>query len=148
MERRRFLKVCGLSCVGAFSISLLATGCSGVKYIYANAENDILKIDTANFIEKDDEKNTVTYLKSIIVKPNISDFPIVIYRNSESDYTALLLRCTHQGNELNVYGELLTCSAHGSEFDKKGQVLQGPAEESLIRFPVDLKNNFLYINLA
>lgn len=148
MERRNFLKVCGLTCLGSLSLSMILSSCSNVKYIQAKAENNIIKIPLLDFEEKDEKTNSVNYSKAIIVKPDISDFPIVIFRNSETDYKALLLRCSHQGSELSVYGDMLTCSAHGSEFDKSGNVLIGPAVEPLHSFPVNIQNNFLFLTMV
>jgi Rieske Fe-S protein len=58
------------------------------------------------------------------------------------------MKCTHQGTELEVYGDRLQCPAHGSEFTKYGIVQNGPAEEHLRIFPVLVELNAVKINLA
>jgi Rieske Fe-S protein len=57
------------------------------------------------------------------------------------------MRCTHQGTELQVFGDKLQCPAHGSEFNSKGGVQNGPADTTLRTFPVEIKNNLLHISL-
>lgn len=63
-------------------------------------------------------------------------------------YSAFLLRCSHQGAELTVNGDVLTCSAHGSEFGKNGEVIQGPAEQQLTAFKVQTDAQNIYIQLS
>ena len=84
----------------------------------------------------------------IIVNNDQLEFPIYLYRFSENDYTALLMKCTHQGNELQASGDYLHCSAHGSEFNNKGVVAQGPAEKDLRSFKVTSDNEKIFIDLS
>ena len=74
-------------------------------------------------------------------------YPICIYRNNEKDYAALWMRCTHQGAELQVFGDKLQCPAHGSEFNNQGGLQSGPADIKLRSFPVSIENNQLKISL-
>ena len=57
------------------------------------------------------------------------------------------MQCTHQGAELQVFGDKLQCPAHGSEFTNKGIVQSGPAETKLRSFPVIIEANQLKISL-
>jgi Rieske Fe-S protein len=57
------------------------------------------------------------------------------------------MRCTHQGTELQVFGDKLQCPAHGSEFNNSGAVQNGPADIKLRTFPVTLDNHQLKISL-
>jgi Rieske Fe-S protein len=57
------------------------------------------------------------------------------------------MRCSHQGAELQVFGDKLQCPAHGSEFDNKGGVQSGPADIKLRTFAVVIENNQLKISL-
>ena len=77
-----------------------------------------------------------------------ANYPIVVYRFSETEFSALLLRCTHQGTELNVNGAIITCSAHGSEFGNKGEVLQGPADQRLKSLAITTDEKNIYLQLA
>lgn len=75
-------------------------------------------------------------------------YPIVLYRFSETNYQALLMKCTHQGTELQVFGDRLQCPAHGSEFTNTGAVQNGPADEQLRTFPIQIEENSLKVNLS
>ncbi len=57
------------------------------------------------------------------------------------------MKCTHQGTELQVFGDKLQCPAHGSAFNYRGKVENGPANTSLRTFPVTIHNNELKISL-
>lgn len=83
----------------------------------------------------------------VIVQNEILKYPICVYRFSDTQYNALYLACTHQGTELQVFGERLECPAHGSEFDSKGRIVKGPAEENLRSFPITITANELKISL-
>ena len=93
------------------------------------------------------KKGGTAYSSFIIVRNDALKFPICLYRFNDKEYSALWMKCTHQGAELQASGDVLQCSAHGSEFTNKGQVRNGPANESLRSFPVTVTNNELFIDL-
>jgi Rieske Fe-S protein len=125
VDRKTFIKTCGYSCLGATSISILLQGCVSTKTINSPIENDNVIVPLSAFEkEKNGEKQILDY---VIVQNRQLSFPIYVFRFSNTEYTALYLKCTHQGTELNAYGEKLVCSSHGSEFDNKGNVTKGPA---------------------
>jgi Rieske Fe-S protein len=70
-----------------------------------------------------------------------------VYRFSETEYSAVLMKCTHQGSELQASGDHLHCPAHGSEFSNKGMVAQGPAEKNLRSFKVTADSQKIFIDL-
>lgn len=145
MERRNFIKRCGTVGFSCLGLSLLINSCAGVHHVTGIVNNNIIQLSKSEFIIKKDDKTF--FRKYIIMRVEISNFPIVIYRFSETDFKAILLRCTHQDNELNVNGDLISCSAHGSEFTNKGDVVQGPAEQSLKSFPIKTDENIIYLQL-
>ncbi|MBO0593942.1 Rieske (2Fe-2S) protein [Cellulophaga sp. E16_2] len=98
-------------------------------------------VPIADFIKNDE------YLQYVIVRNENLQFPIYVFRFSEDEYSALYLQCTHQGNELNAYGDKLVCSAHGSEFNNKGIATHGPATEPLRTFPIHFDNQNIQISL-
>jgi len=59
--------------------------------------------------------------------------------------------CTHEDARLcdgNLNGQLVKCPLHGSRFDlRTGKVLDDPAEEDLVIYPVTVKNEIIYIQL-
>jgi len=147
MDRKQFIKQCGFACLGAAGVAVLAQSCAGTKQLNASVVNNQLQVPLSSFIISRKNKNP-EYKRYIVAHNEQLNYPLVIYRNNENDYTALLLRCSHQYNELNVNGELLSCPAHGSEFDNKGNAIHGPADAKLRSFPVSMDNENLYIQLV
>ncbi|MBW3535300.1 MAG: Rieske (2Fe-2S) protein [Gemmatimonadetes bacterium] len=62
--------------------------------------------------------------------------PILLLPGTEGGWVALHARCTHRGCQPDPVGERLVCPCHGSEFSLEGDVLEGPADRPLRRFPV------------
>jgi Rieske Fe-S protein len=66
----------------------------------------------------------------------VSGAPAILARDKDGLY-AMTSTCTHQGCPVTpAAGETLFCSCHGSRFDSNGDVLNGPANASLIHFAV------------
>jgi Rieske Fe-S protein len=146
MERKKFITACGLACIaGPAALSIFLQGCAGSRLVSGLIEGDELVVPVSEFEKL--KKGITEFRKYIIVNHEKLQHPICVYRFTENDYNALLMKCTHQGNELTVYGDKLHCAAHGSEFNKSGMVTHGPAEQSLRTFPVTLENNHLKISL-
>lgn len=132
-------------CMGGAMISPVLSGCQSTHYTSGTFEPNGLSVGKSEFIYlKKDEPMTRQY---IIVNNDKLEFPIYLYRFSDNDYSALLMKCTHQGNELKASGDHLSCSAHGSEFNNKGVVAGGPAEENLRSFKVTSDNEKIFIDL-
>lgn len=145
MNRKEFLKTCGFSCLaGITGISLLESCSSSTVVTKKIIGSDIL-LPTADFEIKYDGK--IKYKKYIVIQNELLKFPICVYRFDSENYTALSMECTHQGAELQVYGDKLQCAAHGSEFSNKGIVEDGPANTNLRSFPILIENNILKISL-
>jgi Rieske Fe-S protein len=145
MNRKEFVMRCA-ACVGITGFGLM-TGCAGTKYIDATIDGSDLMIPANAFevVEKDGSKKTLTY---VVAQNNKLEYPVSVFRFSENDYSALLMRCTHQGTELQVFGDRLQCPAHGSEFNNRGVVKNGPADANLRMFPVKLVDNTIRVNLS
>ncbi len=134
MDRRLFVKkTCGL-CLGVPMIAGMLSGCGSVRYVDGMMEPSGISVPPAEFLSSKDDPST--FRPYIIVRNETLEYPICLYRFSENEYSALLMKCTHQGTELQVFGDQLHCPAHGSEFTNKGLVAQGPAENSLRTFRV------------
>lgn len=146
MERRNFIKQCGvlgLSCIG---LSASLNSCNSVHHVTGVVSNNGIRMSRSEFTQLKGGRSS--FRKYIIMRVENLNFPIVIYRFSETDFKALLLRCTHQSYELNVNGDMISCSAHGSEFTNKGDVTLGPAEQSLQSFPISTDEFNIYIHLV
>jgi nitrite reductase/ring-hydroxylating ferredoxin subunit len=83
----------------------------------------------------------------VIISNDELVFPICVFRKSETEYSALLMECSHQGAELQVYGDRLQCPAHGSEFDREGNPLNAPADKVLRKFQCLVSDNSIKISL-
>src|SRR5215471_5594657 len=71
----------------------------------------------------------------------IAGAPAAVARDAQGVY-ALTLTCTHNGCTVSVIGLppniSLRCPCHGSQFDANGGVKQGPAQDPLVHFAVDI----------
>jgi Rieske Fe-S protein len=145
MDRRNFLKKSCTACLSLTVISSMVSSCISTKYVTGKVGQDGIAIDKDDF--KIRRKGGTAYSSFVIVRNEILKYPICIYRINDNEYTALWMRCTHQGAELQASGDVLQCSAHGSEFNSKGQVRNGPANIALRTFPVTVTNNEIFIDL-
>jgi len=141
MERKEFIKTCGYACLSVTFLSPLLQGCVSAKIVSASIEGENLLVPIVNF-NKDGKM-----LQYLVADNPQLQYPIYVFRFSETVYTALYMQCTHQGNELTAYGEKLVCSAHGSEFDNKGHVTNGPASNPLRTFSTKLVDQNILISL-
>lgn len=145
MKRRAFIRQTCITCVSGGLVPFLITGCQATHY--ASGIMDATGISVS--------KSEFTYLKKeqtltrqyIIVQNDKLEFPIYVYRFSDTEYSALWMKCTHQGAELQASGDALQCPSHGSEFTNKGAVSNGPAEKNLRLFPVIVQTETITIDL-
>jgi Rieske Fe-S protein len=145
MNRKNFIKTCGLSCLGGAALSSLLQSCGVTKTLSGNIKDSDLIVALTDFETK--AGNDIHYKKYIVVNNEQLQYPICVYRLNEKKYSALWMRCTHQGAELQVFGDKLQCPAHGSEFDNSGKVLNSPADIALRSFPIIIENDQLKISL-
>lgn len=120
--------------------------CAAPKYLHAELEDKYLLVPLAAFeFERKEEKK---FRKYIVAYNNRLQYPVSIFRLSDTEYRAALMKCTHQGTELQVFGDRLQCPAHGSEFTQTGEVQNGPAETPLRTFPVHIDSTTLKIDMG
>ncbi len=145
MKRSHFIMTTCTACVGGYiSLSVLG-GCGATKIVTGSIFGADLIIPLTDFEVK--EGNQAQFRRYVIVQNEALQYPICVYRFDESEYKALWMRCTHQGTELQVFGDRLECPAHGSEYDNEGGVLHGPTTVNLKTFPVKIANNQLRVSL-
>ncbi|MDQ6480074.1 Rieske (2Fe-2S) protein [Dyadobacter sp. LHD-138] len=147
MNRKEFIQTCGVSCLGFAGISMALTGCASLYSVQGTVTDKTISFPKDSFVEI---KKSGKKLPRRVVVVNVDNlkFPVAVYDNGNDKYTALWLKCSHQGNEVSVHGDLLSCSAHGSEYDTLGKVIKGPAKEDLRKFNVRSNETTLYIELA
>jgi len=144
MNRKDFIiNTCGV-CLALVGFSELLS-CGSTKYTSGALGTNGLTVSTDEFKIKQNGK--AAYRSFIIVRNEALQYPVCLYRFSKTEYSALWMRCTHQGTELQASGNFLQCPAHGSEFNNKGIVSNGPASYNLRNFPVTVTNNELFIDL-
>ncbi|MBC7535964.1 MAG: Rieske (2Fe-2S) protein [Ferruginibacter sp.] len=145
MNRRKFIIK---SCIGCMSTGLvfsLLESCGTSKVLEASISGSDIIVPLKNFVDKNGDQPT--FKNYLIIHNDILQYPVCVYRFDENTYQALLMKCTHQGTELQVFGDRLQCPAHGSAFNSQGKVENGPASNPLRAFPVTISNNQLKISL-
>ena len=145
MDRRKFIKNSCTACISATVLAAVVSSCTSTKYISGKLGKDGLTVNMDEFVINQNGKQT--FRSYIIIRNEALQYPVCVYRFSDRDYSALWMRCTHQGAELQASGDHLQCMAHGSEFDSKGTVKNGPADRNLRNFPVTVTGNELFIDL-
>jgi Rieske Fe-S protein len=145
MNRKEFLKTCGFGCLATITGISLLQSCSSSQVLSKEIKGSDILVPVSDFETVSNGKTE--FKKYVIIQNEILQFPICVYRFNETEYKALLMKCTHQGAELQVYGDKLQCAAHGSEFSNIGTVESGPANTDLRNFPITIENNTLKISL-
>ncbi|MBF88258.1 MAG: hypothetical protein CMG75_01110 [Candidatus Marinimicrobia bacterium] len=127
-SRRKFLRTACVSFAASIcgGTALTTIGCSNIPTVKPLATDGGLLVPLDALIDS----------KSVIVKRGLKP-PIVIHKNQNSDYKALLLLCTHKACQPVVFEYSLDCPCHGSQFNFEGEVLTGPANANLKSFPID-----------
>lgn len=144
MDRKEFIKTCCLACLGGPVLVALIESCAGAHYFAKTSlQNDRITIKKTEFFKVEKEK--LVPRKYVLVKSHKYGFPICIYKISDSDYSALLMECTHRGCELEPLGDYLVCPCHGSEFTNTGLVQNEPATDNLKSFQVTADNENIYV---
>ena len=145
MDRRDFIKKGCTACLSITVLSSMVGGCVSTKYTAGKLGKDGITLTKDDFIIK--QRGGTAYSSFIIVRNEALKYPICVYRQTDNDYTALWMRCTHQGAELQVFADKLQCPAHGSEFTSEGAVQNGPADSMLRTFPITIEKGHLKISL-
>jgi Rieske Fe-S protein len=144
MRRDQFLRNSCILCIGAFA-GLSLESCASTHYVGGTISEGKLQVSLKEFTATN-KKGESRQRKHIVVRNDSLKYPIAVFRN-ENDYQATWMRCSHQGTELQLAGEVLHCPAHGSEFGKQGQVLEGPADKPLRTFKTMTTSDHLFILL-
>lgn len=146
MERRKFIKTCCYSAIGISLGGALLQSCGTIYYATSTHEAGKLVVARSEFVKV--KKNKQASRNFVLLKTANLGFPICLYKTNENSYTASLLKCTHNGCELNVGGGIYSCPCHGSEFSTTGKVLEGPADRDLQTFKTETDNENIYIYLS
>ncbi len=145
MKRRSFIKNSCTACLSFSVLPLLLGSCATLANTTGKITKDGLMLSTEDFIIK--EKDSSAYRSFLVVRNDALKYPVCVYRFNTNDYSAIWMKCAHQGAELQAAGDTLQCPAHGSEFNNKGQVTNGPASSNLRTFTVTVSGSELFIDL-
>ncbi|OED41887.1 hypothetical protein AB833_08610 [Chromatiales bacterium (ex Bugula neritina AB1)] len=99
-------------------------------------------------------KHRVCHLSDIPIRDmrcvSLADRNVVVAHTDSGVYVADEM-CTHEDARLcdgNLNGTLIKCPLHGSRFDlTTGKVLDDPAEDDLVIYPVTIENDTIFIHL-
>jgi Rieske Fe-S protein len=139
MDRRKFI---GSSCRLCL---LVSSGLMIADSIGCDAPYQIIKTEIAN-------DSIFVPLSSFdqpglkLVRPSGWQYDIAVQKMGNG-YEAMLLRCTHQHNQLIPAGKGYVCNLHGSTFDKDGNPAKGPAELPLKKYETEIEQGNLIIKI-
>lgn len=145
MNRLEFVKHGCILCLGSGILPGILLGCQTTHYVNGTIELNGIAVSKSEFTYIQKEKALTRQF--IIIQNDKLEFPIYVYRFSENEYSAIWMKCSHQGAELQASGDHLQCPSHGSEFNNKGIVSNGPAERNLRSFPVSSVDDKIIIDM-
>jgi Rieske Fe-S protein len=145
MNRREFVKQSCILCLSSGILPIMLSGCQTTHYVNGIVESTGIAVLKSEFTYIQKEK--ILFRQFIIIQNDKLEFPIYVYRFSENEYSAIWMKCSHQGAELQASGDHLQCPSHGSEFNNKGIVSNGPAERNLRSFPVSSVEDKIIIDM-
>lgn len=131
ISRKVFLRdscrgLCGLA-LATTAVGWLA-GCAVAKSsLYtASTAGGKVQVPLSLFLEK----------RTQVVEVPGWKYNLLVVKEKDETFKALLMKCTHQGFKLTADRGGLHCNLHGSTFDLEGRVTNGPAAQPLATFPV------------
>ena len=138
MNRRDFIRSWPVLPTGLLlgASALSVSACGGTPYLAPRGSGNRLVVSASNVPED-----------GVLLQRPGMEHPVFVRATEQGAYTALLVRCTHQGCQPDPVGDRFICPCHGSEFDMEGEVLLGPAERSLPRYRVVREGEDLVVTL-
>lgn len=134
IDRRRFLTVCAV-----VPVLPIAGACARMAYVPGLIQPDgRLMVSRAEFAKQP---------FALVDAPGVG-FPVYVHQQGPDEYTAVLTRCMHRGCTVEPAEEKLVCPCHGSEYTRGGAVLRGPTQAPLIRFPVTVDAENVYVDIS
>lgn len=140
-SRREFLKnsrnAAFLAC-GVGVTSLLLESCGSVRYAPYGVNESLLTLAKSEFGNR--SFVLVDFPKLLA--------PLYVKKVSEDEYRAFLMLCTHKQCTVLANGAVMSCPCHGAEYSSLGKVLQGPAQDDLKEYPVEILGDNLIIDAS
>ena len=123
MDRRTFVAK------GACALAASAAGCASLAAVRVAPEGGTIRLSP---LDHPSLAGPGGFLK---VLPDAWDTPLYLLALGGGAWAAVSPICTHRGCTVDIAGPRLECPCHGSMYDREGNVLRGPAERALRRFP-------------
>ena len=133
IDRRQFVEL-GL-CGAAGAAFLPLAGCASLAAVRMTPENGRLRLAVRNHPSLDRPGGHLKVAADGIAHP------IYVIAQEDDSYLALSSECTHLKCTVEFQGARIVCPCHGSTFDRTGDVLAGPAERPLSRYPARLRED-------
>jgi Rieske Fe-S protein len=131
-DRREFLKRSGLAAGGLALVSV------NLSCITAMAPAMRVEISGSTIRFETDIPELSASGSAVSLESILLEHPIFLIRLPDRSFAALSSECTHRGCSVKKERSLLRCPCHDSGFDFEGKVLNGPAEEPLLRYPLTM----------
>ena len=138
VSRRGFLGRISTGAMAGATLPALLNACAKFRYVSAELDDGRLAFSLASFGDG----------PYALVHSEALPMPVYLYRHESGEFTAVLTTCMHQGCQVEPVQGHLVCPCHGSEYDNRGAVLKGPTERPLIRYPVQVEGDRVFILIA
>jgi cytochrome b6-f complex iron-sulfur subunit len=139
VNRRDFLRRVEVLSTGALGCAagLTLTGCIGFHYVNSSLDGNRLVIRREDFGSS----------RFVLVDVPGLPLPLYVYRGDAGEFSAVSTRCMHRGCQVEPAAEHLVCPCHGSEYSNTGEVLKGPTQRPLQRYPVSVEGERIVVSL-
>ncbi len=134
LRRREFFGLC--ACVAAGSV---LSACASVLVRQVPVSNGRVELPLVQYPELSQAGAALQIL------PEGQTQPLIVIVDADGKHSVISSECTHKGCTVEVQGERIVCPCHGSTYDRKGDVLKGPAQRSLRRYPSRLTSDGVLI---
>jgi Rieske Fe-S protein len=134
LRRREFLGLC--ACVAAGSV---LGACASVLVRQVPVSNGRVELPLVQYPELSQGGAALQIL------PEGQTQPLIVIVDADGKHRVISSECTHKGCTVDVQGERIVCPCHGSTYDRNGDVLKGPAQRSLRRYPSRLTSDGVLI---
>jgi nitrite reductase/ring-hydroxylating ferredoxin subunit len=124
MRRRGFVEVTA----GALAAAALP-GCAAFVATPVTPLNGAIRLALRDFAQLEQPGGYVR------IRPSGSADALYVLALGGGSFSVVSPICTHLQCTVNVEGAQLLCPCHGSLYDRQGNVLRGPAERPLRRYP-------------
>jgi Rieske Fe-S protein len=135
VSRREFVCRAGSALAAASPLAILGGCAAATAYRVTPPSDGQIRLDLSTIPELQVEAGTV------MLQIGADDAPVFIVRYNVLQYFALSAICTHRGCTVEEKGSRFECPCHGSTFSRAGDVLRGPADQPLRRYPARLESN-------